>query len=509
MDTRLVLFLGLVGGMVWAAPAHAQIMESTSLPQETAVFQMADGKFFHPGTGRIGASEAEARGMVETSPILPTTPPVPPLEIPQELPLESSVDLLVQAIRTARAELTVRIAADSLTNGARVTKKEDEWRDIMLAIWNRETNTIRYVAAQKNGTGLREDDPADIHVRSSNGVNSEMVVDGGEKEFVVAIRYPILQALNTKRTLFSLTDVVYTPYAKAIHTPALVQEGETYLDTTVQTVMDRLRAEGVRSKAFPDRLLVDVVDPAMMKAIAAIEHLGERALETNPTHALERFFVLLGGNTGDTFNYARSSAGALGLVQFIPSTYTRLAARKEWGLEPSFERAMQSHENALRAQAIYLDVLLTEFSQNVRDTYLVNPELVREYIVAAYNGGSGRVKRAVPSWNEVFNGEKAREITTTRRKYESAFAEAESLRQKTLKEKNATKRAALQKKLDTQRATYRRLKNTLETLEASILRKETIGYIEKYRLTKADERFTHRETTVMLVQPAASSLHAQ
>lgn len=514
---RTSWFLGGVIGLVLLLPmsASAQTSDAATL----TIFQMADGRFFHPASGTIAATEAEVRQLVlgpsadisvnGTNVILNNE------VVPDGLvtPTATIMDPLVAAVQQARAELQARIDADVAAEGATTpVSGDDEWGEVTLAIWNKITQRMRYLEIEKKGAQLRiaAADRAEfpsLRVRFSNGVNTDYVVDTDGQSLVVATQYPILRAVPGKKNTFTIEEVVYTPYSSALHTQATVDLGEEYVDSLVEGVYANLRQEGVRSRAFPDRLLVDVIDPAMVKAIAAIEHLDESSLEKDADQALERFFVIMGTNPGTAYNYSRSSAGARGLVQFIPSTYTHLAARSSGRLDPNFERAMTSHAMAIRAQTMYLDVLLTEFSDKVRDQFAQDPDRINEYIVAAYNGGSGRVRRAIEIWDQVLNGEKTRQLTSLRRQYDTAFTEAERLRKATLKEKDAKKRAASQKKLDAQRVVYRKLKDQISKLEAAILRPETIGYVEKYRLAKADERFEHRETgiasTAALIQPAA------
>ncbi len=494
---------GLVCGLVVPLGVSAQEVaaEATTAPA-IMIFQMADGRFFHPATGSTGATEAEVRRLV-------LGPEAEIVEIPTTT--ERAPDPLVLALERARTELQRRIDADKAATGntSRTVTSDDAWGDVTLAIWRTDTQDLRYIDVQKNGANLRlsatdrAEFPA-LKVRFSNGVNSDYSVDAEGRSVVVAVRYPVLRSVSGKKGVYTIDEVVYTPYSRPLHTEATVALGERYVDALVEEVYARLREEGVKSRAFSDRLLVDVIDPAMVKAIAAIEHLDESSLEKDTDRALERFFVIMGTNPGAAYNYSRSSAGALGLVQFIPSTYTALAARSGGVLDGNFERAMTSHQTAIRAQVMYLDVLLTEFSSEVREQFAQDPERINEYIVAAYNGGSGRVRRAIGIWDQVLNGEKTRQFTSLRRQYETAFTEAERLRQATLKEKDTKKRAASQKKLDAQRVVYRKLKDQITKLEAAILRPETIGYIEKYRLAKADQRFVHRESgiasTVMMVQ---------
>ncbi len=480
-------------------PVETQAPTAAAEPPFT-VFRMADGRFFHPASGLTAATEAELRVLV-LGPGASTPAPEP-----EEAPPVPVVDPLVAAIRRAQAELRARIAADADAAGSKVVKERPDWLPITLAVWQRSTDQLRYVQARMRGTELRlaeeTADDLDLRVLFANGLNSYIAVKDNQDQAVIALRYPVLRSLNAKKTLFTLEDVVYVPYSSAVHTDALVDEGERYLDELVRVVFDRLRTEQVRSRAYPDKLLVDVVDPSLVKAIAAIEHLDGSSLQKDSDKALERFFVTLGGNQGDAYNYSRSSADALGLVQFIPSTYARLADRAEWGLEKNFERGMTNHENALRAQAIYLDTLLTEFPQAIRTQYLEDPDTASEYIVAAYNGGSGRVRRAIGTWQQIFNGERTRQLARLQKDYDAAFAKAESLRLKTLAEKDKKKRATLQGQLDAQRKVYRGLQAQIDTLQASLLRKETIGYVQKYRLTIADERFAPRTalTTTAVIQ---------
>lgn len=462
---------------------NVESVEADEAPEFIA-FRMADGRYFHPASGKMADSEANLRALVfGTSVSLET------------VSTSTSVDPLLAAVRRAQLELQAKIDADKAVNGDKTGKDMEVAREITLAIWNRATDQIRYVRAMKNGFELKiiEGGNGDrIRVTIANGINSEMIVNGGSEDLVVATRFPVYRPLNAAQTLFAIEDKVYVPYSRHLRTPALVEEGERYLDELSTRVFDRLRAEGIRSRVFPDRLVADLIDPAVVKSISAIEHLDESSLQDDTNQALGRFFVIIGTNRGDAYNYSRSSANALGLVQFIPSTYNALAKRASWKLNPDFEKGMQDHENAMRAEVLYLDELLYELPDSAQAQFLADTNKVNEYIVAAYNGGSGRVGRAMKTWEQIFNGEKARQIIKLQAQYDVAFTKAESLRVQTLKEKNKTKRAALQKQLDAQRVVYRSLAKQVTTLQASVLRQETIGYIQKYRLATADERFTPR-----------------
>lgn len=462
---------------------------------EFLFFRMADGRYFHPGSGKMADSEQALRQLV-----LGTSDGVSTLVTGDTSATVPVIDPLLGAMRRAQAELQARIDADNVGKTPKIAKDPESPRELTLAIWNKASDQLRYVRVRKNGSDLKiiEGGNGDsIRVTVANGINSEMIVNGGGEDIIVATRFPVYRPVNAAQTSFSVEDEVYVPYSRYLQAPALIEEGERYLDELATKVFEQLRADGLRSRVFPDKLVADLIDPAVVKSISAIEHLDEYSLQDDTKRALERFFVIIGANRGEAYNYSRSSANALGLVQFIPSTYNALAKRAAWKLNPDFEKGMQDHENAMRAEVLYLDELLYELPDSAQAQFLADTDKVNEFIVASYNGGSGRVSRAMKTWEQIFTGEKTRQIGKLQAQYKAAFNKAESLRLQTLKETNKVKRAALQKQLDAQRVTYRSLASQVTALQNSVLRQETIGYIQKYRLTTADERFTPRTITTV------------
>ncbi len=125
------------------------------------------------------------------------------------------------------------------------------------------------------------------------------------------------------------------------------------------------------------------------------------ALRRDAAGTIDRVYATIGLNPGAAYNYSRSSAGALGLFQFIPSTYNSLA-KQGYGLKPNFEEGMRDHQNAMKAAAIYMDIILAQYPAAVR---AANTDLKTfEYIAAGYNGGYGRVKTAIQIWDDQIIG---------------------------------------------------------------------------------------------------------
>lgn len=387
-----IIFLGAVRG----AAASAQ-----ELP--AGIFQMANGAYYDVKTGTSSFSLADfgislnatTSQIVATSTELIDEPVTsPPIEF--RFPLKS-------AIQTAVAELETNIAVDARMTGTRTVTEEASERPVTLAVWNPKTDEIHYFRAVKNGTHLALSDiaPYRIRVTYTNGLNSTFVVDGHDGETVIAIRYPVYTSrLVGKKKIFDITDVVYVPYSGALHTPQMVDEGERWLAHAVDTVYADIRTRGIHSRAFPERLVADVIDPTFITSILLIEHISPQATPAQMRHQLEAFAVTLAGNRDRSYAYSRSSAGALGLAQFVPSTYKAVAGWTDFGLDPNFERGMRSPVNAIKAQIAYLDYLLSRMPKDAIANYDVHRLLVEEYIAAGYNGGVTRAIKAMSVWEE-------------------------------------------------------------------------------------------------------------
>lgn len=401
MTSRSIPFrlLAIVGFFAFPLGIHA---ETTQLP--SGIFLMANGTYYQPSTNRTAAT------LQELVPEM-TSDQNSTLNIKQRTTERNQGTPVLNAIASGRSALEEMIRKDEEGRTEPRTETSDEdFRTVTLAIWNptaSEESSIRYVTLLKKGTALRaiSDSISGISVARSNGINSEYRVKGGE--IVVAVRYPIYteERKKTKKqpALFSVRDVVYTPYAKVLHTPEMVSEGKKWLDERMTVVFDTLRAEGRRSRAFPDRLLADVMDHEFARLILLVEHVDTGAVEDDPYRQLENVLVTLAANKETSYRYSKSTAGALGLAQFMPSTYKSLAAKIDQKLIPNFELGMGDPENAIRATVIYLDYLLASLPASARAAYATERWMAIEYVAAAYNAGPARVAKAMKVWEENFN----------------------------------------------------------------------------------------------------------
>lgn len=388
------------------------------------IFEMADGMFFQPSTGRLAASCGQVLGTTpSTAPAAPAPEPVPVVQ-----------GTARAAVERARTMLLAHIKEENEGRKPDIVTTYDVMVDVTLAVWNSKTDEIRLIEMKKNG--FRVDAPVPVKVKRNNGVNSEFLLED-EDDIVVGVRYPIFRdvTVTARKPRYELVDVHYVPYSARLHTPEMVAWGQETLDANVKAAYDAYRAAGIRSRAFPDRLLVDVISKEQLETIAVIEHLSEGSLfGSNPRLAMESVFVVLAGNQDDAYAYSRSSMGAKGIFQFIPSTYKLMVARKDLGLDPDFETGMADPVNAIKAAVAYLDAELAGMPLAVKDLYYVNNDRVIEYLAAAYNGGGTRIRRAVMMWGDAWSDPHDAEIAALSRKYGAGSLNV-------LRAKNATLRA--------------------------------------------------------------------
>ncbi len=377
---------------------------SVASAQEVHILQMGDGSFYNPATGKKALTR---EALLET---LNSTPTSTTVITPDPMPVASStipvLPPLIEAIEKGKKMLREEIhleGLDGLVRGPVIG--QDGPRDVTLAVWDKETGVVMLVHGIKKGTSLTltTPTPSNIRVKSSNWINSDYQSED-PTHLVVAVRYPIYNEIKKgkKVTAYDTEQAVYTPYSTTLHQPEVVARGKKVVDELVAGALTDLRTLGIKSHAQPGRLIADVIDPDLLTSIAVIEHADSAALRKNPANTLERIYATIGLNPGVAFNYSRSSAGALGLFQFMPKTYASLASQAKLALKDDFQEGMRDHSNAMRAAAIYMDTILAQYPTEIREA---SADLKTfEYIAAGYNGGYGRVKTAIKIWDDQING---------------------------------------------------------------------------------------------------------
>lgn len=399
------------------------------------------------------------------------------------------VDVL-SIVRQARSVLQAEVNAEQADAKRKpvVVASKNVGLKVKLALWQENTSQLTYVTVVK-GTGkvtsVERSSPYDVTLRRDNGVNSEFVVPGHPELHVAALKMPVFIDLGSARhPKWRLDNVVYTPYGDWLNTPAVVAAGEAYISSNLAAVYDELRSLGVTSRAFPGRSLADSIDPAVVRSILAIEHVNVTTLVRGSiAQYLNMFLATVAVNEHVAYAYARSSASATGLVQFIPSTYALVARRRaDLGLNRSFTQAMTDPYNAIKAQVALLDINLTTLPAEVRQRYAGNNRELGALVAAMYNGGSTRVLRALKAWGSAWADDHSAEVAADKAAMGSATWEVKHF-QRLLKGKVTTKqRASYQAQLAAAKAKVARATAAYATGSKANLKRETNLYVRKFYL---------------------------
>lgn len=294
-----------------------------------------------------------------------------------------SVQLLMGTVGTRRVRISRRQFKEVPVTGI-------VGREMALAILDADGG-LRIARAIKRDSGFEVLTPGFIlSMRRENGINSDIACIGPAGGKVVAVKYPVSNEGNRFGPGDPVIQAVYTPYSAEIKTEAVIKKGIEIQNGLIEKAYARLRERVVLSRAFPGRRVVDVIPKDVLRVLLLNEHIdpGEfkSAAVTRPL--AERVLTVIGTNRDKAYAYSISPAGARGLVQMIPSTYSLLLSRyPAAGLRSDFHAAMGDAVNAVMAQVLLCD----SDWQSIRARMDVPADRVGPYLAAAYNGGVGRV----------------------------------------------------------------------------------------------------------------------
>lgn len=293
--------------------------------------------------------------------------------------------------------------ARRILNRSRIGTRQIGGHHAVLAVWRAGSDErVMTILVRKGRSRTRG---FSVELLHRNGVNSTYAVTKPDGYHVLAIRTNVK---NYGGKSWS-RPVIYIPYSELIHTKRLTEEGLRYLEGTVEAARQRLTAKDVRSYIDPSTNVTQQTEARVLISLLIVEHITDRErLNLDGPDAeqiIERVLVTLGANGSDTYDFARSSAGAMGLAQFMPRTYrnTRLnypAAR----LHLNHMHGMQDHVNAVIAMYCLADWIQTSLGPDELSALRRDPEEIGAYIAAAYNGGHHRAVRAYTrfpdSWDQ-------------------------------------------------------------------------------------------------------------
>ena len=239
---------------------------------------------------------------------------------------------------------------------------------------------------------------SDLSVKHSNSKDAYIVIANKYLFKSEDLAYP------EERSKTKYSDIIYTPYSSAIHTPELIEAGRKFLDSHVEVAFGQLQNLNIKSRAHPGKLVIETMTPIFIKNIFTTEQTDPKLVfmaEDRGKSLAERVLVRLGANGEKSYRYTYSKTGALGLGQIMPGTYNSMVKNyPSAGLIKNTDIGRVDIINSIKASILVLDdhyASVVTRARNANQTDLLNaktPSEVEEIRAAIYNGGPGKYQAA-------------------------------------------------------------------------------------------------------------------
>jgi hypothetical protein len=230
----------------------------------------------------------------------------------------------------------------------------------------------------------------------ANGVNTPLTIvdDQGHYQLPLMVQYPVERSGRYMETAY------YMSTHPGLVTPEVVGAGQLYVRNVVEIARDQLKRKGYSIQP-------KVADIA--ERLAAVEHVDHLRFRTEfQPNIFNDIYTLYALNEGQTYRYSVSSAGAGGMVQMIPSTYSMIRGRyPNAGLMPDFVEGMRNHVNATQAMLLYMQMTWDDLvSRPTIYSSLQTGIATQERLMAAgYNSNparlAGYIDRGGASWTSL------------------------------------------------------------------------------------------------------------
>ncbi len=248
--------------------------------------------------------------------------------------------------------------------------------------------------------------PVQVRILRANGVNTAVTVFDGKGRSLL----PLLTEFPIERRGAFHEMAYYTSAHPALLSAELMKSGQTYVNSMMDLAAKRLRERGVN-------IAPNIMEVA--RRLCIVEHVDhDRFRNENRISLFEEVYTLYALNELDTYRYSVSSAGAGGMVQMIPWTYSLMRQRHpSVGLNPDFVAGMRNHGNALEAMLLYMQDTWNDLSANedVQRSLSAKQATVTELLAAGYNSNAaklpGYIRRAGAGWRTLIPRETQNYLT--------------------------------------------------------------------------------------------------
>lgn len=239
---------------------------------------------------------------------------------------------------------------------------------------------VRMDESGKNDQGLTITWPVD------NFINTHFRVTQPDGMIVFAQRRPV-------HTRDGYQEAVYTAYSPELDTKTMRAAGMEYLRHLENLAYNRINDRDVRSRVAPGYTVAEEIPRDMVLRLMITEHVDPLHMKfVGIEQCVHEVLFTIAANQGHAYAYARSSAGALGLPQFMEDSYQMVRTNYPKALlEPDFALGMTNLGNAVLASVLLMDLELTQLPQTTLKQFSDSSRQFAAYLAAGYNRNPAHV----------------------------------------------------------------------------------------------------------------------
>ena len=233
---------------------------------------------------------------------------------------------------------------------------------------------VRMDETGKNDQGFTVTWPVD------NFLNTKFHVEKPDGYIVFAQRRPV-------HAKDGYEEAVYTAYAPELDTKKMRAAGMDYLRHLQRMAYNKIEDHDVRSRVAPAETVADKIPTSMVLRLMITEHVDPLHMKyVGIEQCIHEVLITVAANQSHAYAYARSSAGALGLPQFMEESYQMVRDNYPKALlEPNFELGMGDLRNAVLASVLLLDLELTQLPRDYLKKVTDSSQQFAAFLAAGYN----------------------------------------------------------------------------------------------------------------------------
>jgi hypothetical protein len=293
---------------------------------------------------------------------------------------------------------------DRIAEAQALAAKQPVFKDDMQ--FDRAGNLTRFawvlVVGQKTGplTVLRMDEKGrndqgfTVTWPVDNFINTKFRITRPEGYIVFAQRRPVRAPSYERASATNGYQMgVYTSYAPEMDTETMRAAGMEYLRHLQRLAYMRIKDHDVRSLVDHDATVADRIPTSMVVRLMIAEHIDPLHMKyVGIEQCIHEVLLTIAANKSRAYAYAKSSAGARGLPQFMEDSYQMVRTNYPKALlEPDFERGMSDLRNAVLASVLHLDLELTHLPRHYLERITDSSQELAAFLAAGYNRNPARV----------------------------------------------------------------------------------------------------------------------